>query len=88
MSGEIDSPGECAGSDQDLDLLVAEKLLDQSALFFIEACVVQAYSKSQCKLQVLVDHLGGEDAHLRLCCYLNELNECTARDFVAIKAGW
>ncbi len=66
MSGKVDSPGECAGSDQDLDLLVAEKLLDQSAVFFVEACMVQAYAESQCQLQVLIDHLGGADAHLRL----------------------
>jgi len=42
MSGKVDSPGECAGSDQDLDLLVAEKLLDQSGhvqpLFGLVVC--------------------------------------------------
>lgn len=51
MGREIDTPGESACGDKDLDLVIQEQLFSQLPIRLDEAGVVQSYSEADCLLQ-------------------------------------
>ena len=84
MRGEVDSPGERGGANQDLDLFVAEELLHQRAVRLSQPGVMHADAKGERVPQVGVLHLraANESDCLRACSPLcNDLEERGSQKF-------